>query len=64
MSPWVSFRPECRPNSVVGIKELVEEFLKATDRAPNVIGVVICRKRTVREGAPYSDVTTRNPELC
>jgi hypothetical protein len=37
-----------------------EDFLRAVDRVPNLIGAVIYRNKTVREGPPYSDITTRN----
>jgi len=33
-------------------------FCDAVGRKPNLIGVVIYRNKTVREGAPYSDITT------
>ena len=39
-----------------------EEFLKAVDRVPNLIGAVIYRQKTIREGPPYSEITTRNPD--
>jgi len=37
-------------------------FSEAVGQAPNRIGVIIYRRKTVREGAPYSEVTTRRPD--
>jgi hypothetical protein len=37
-------------------------FCEAVGRAPNRIGVVIYRNKTIREGAPYSEITTRPPD--
>ena len=37
-------------------------FCEAVGRTPNVIGVVIYRNKTVREGEPFSDITTRRPD--
>ena len=34
-------------------------FCEATKRQPNRIGVVIYRNKTVRDGGPYSEITTR-----
>ncbi|HEX3917101.1 MAG TPA: hypothetical protein VHW60_07150 [Caulobacteraceae bacterium] len=31
-------------------------------RGPNRIGVIVYRGRTIREGPPWSDVTTRRPD--
>lgn len=39
-----------------------EAFVEAVGRVPNLIGVVIYRNKTIREGPPYSDVSTRNPD--
>ena len=36
-----------------------EGFCQAVRRTPNRIGVVIYRNKTVRDGGPYCDVTTR-----
>ncbi len=33
-----------------------DDFLAATDRRPNAIGVVIYRGKTVRDGGPGTDV--------
>ena len=41
--------------------ELWPEFLESVARAPNVIGAVIYRNKTVREGGPLTDITTRRP---
>ena len=41
--------------------ELWPEFLAATGRRPNLIGVVIYRNKTVREGPPLTDITTLRP---
>jgi hypothetical protein len=38
------------------------EFLKSVDRVPNLIGAVIYRQKTIREGPPHSEITTRNPD--
>ena len=39
-----------------------DTFCKSVGRAPNLIGVVIYRNKTVREGGPFSDITTRRPD--
>jgi hypothetical protein len=39
--------------------ELWPEFLAAVGRRPNLIGAVIYRNKTVREGRPNTDITTR-----
>jgi hypothetical protein len=31
-------------------------------RGPNRIGVIVYRGKTLREGQPYSDLTTRRPD--
>jgi len=31
------------------------------DRRPNIVGAVIYRNKTVREGGPLTDITTRRP---
>jgi hypothetical protein len=36
-------------------------FCDAIGRTPNVIGAVIYRNKTIRDGGPYSDITTRQP---
>jgi hypothetical protein len=41
--------------------ELWPEFLTAIGRQPNVIGAVIYRNKTVREGGPMTDITTQRP---
>jgi hypothetical protein len=41
--------------------ELWPDFLATIDRRPNVIGAVIYRNKTVREGGPLTDITTRRP---
>jgi hypothetical protein len=41
--------------------ELWPEFLAAVGRRPNVIGAVIYRNKTVREGGPLTDITTLRP---
>ncbi|MFI4933245.1 MAG: hypothetical protein ACHP7N_01375 [Caulobacterales bacterium] len=33
-------------------------------RVPNRIGVIVYRGKTIREGPPYSDVTTRPDSEC
>ena len=39
--------------------ELWPEFIEAVDRRPNLIGAVIYRNKTIREGRPDTDITTR-----
>jgi hypothetical protein len=39
-----------------------EAFCEAVGRKPNIIGAVIYRNKTVREGEPFSDITTRRPD--
>jgi|GEM_PF-1084290 len=41
--------------------ELWPEFLAAVRRQPNLIGAVIYRGKTIREGGPLTDITTRRP---
>jgi hypothetical protein len=41
--------------------ELWPEFLAAIRRRPNLIGAVIYRGKTIREGGPLTDITTRRP---
>jgi hypothetical protein len=36
-------------------------FCAAIRQKPNVIGAVIYRNKTIRDGGPYSDITTRQP---
>jgi hypothetical protein len=38
-------------------------FCDAIGRGPNRIGVIVYRNKTVREGPPCSDITTRSPDL-
>jgi hypothetical protein len=39
-----------------------EAFCDELGRQPNRIGVIVYRNKTIREGEPYSDVTTRAPD--
>jgi hypothetical protein len=39
--------------------ELWPEFCEAISQRPNLIGAVIYRNKTIREGAPLSEITTR-----
>lgn len=39
------------------------DFCEAISRQPNRIGVIVYRNKTVREGEPYSDITTQRPDL-
>ena len=39
--------------------EIWPEFVTAIGHRPNVIGAVIYRNKTVREGAPQTEITTR-----
>ena len=41
--------------------ELWPQFLASIPQTPNLIGAVICRNKTIREGAPLTDVTTLRP---
>jgi hypothetical protein len=41
--------------------ELWPEFCAAIAQQPNRIGAVIYRNKTIREGGPFSDITTRRP---
>ena len=41
--------------------DLWPEFCAAIRQQPNLIGAVIYRNKTIRDGGPYSDVTTRQP---
>ena len=41
--------------------ELWPEFLAAIPQRPNLIGAVIYRNKTVREGQPNTDITTVRP---
>jgi hypothetical protein len=41
--------------------ELWPEFLATVGRRPNLIGAVIYRNKTVREGGALTDITTRRP---
>lgn len=39
--------------------EIWPEFCAAIAQRPNVIGAVIYRNKTVRDGGPLTDITTR-----
>ena len=39
-----------------------DAFCDALGRQPNRIGVRVYRGKSLREGPPYSDITTRRPE--
>jgi hypothetical protein len=39
--------------------ELWPDFVATVGQRPNVIGAVIYRNKTVREGGPLTDITTR-----
>ena len=41
--------------------EVWAEFVAAIDQRPNLIGAVIYRNKTIRDGGPYIDITTRLP---
>ena len=41
--------------------ELWPQFCRAIAQRPNLIGAVIYRNKTVREGGPLTDITTRRP---
>ena len=38
-----------------------DAFCDAVERKPNLIGAVIYRNKTIRDGGPYSGITTRRP---
>ncbi|HZZ87242.1 MAG TPA: hypothetical protein VFE13_02810 [Caulobacteraceae bacterium] len=42
--------------------EYWEAFCEELGRQPNGIGVIVYRNTTIREGEPYSDITTRRPD--
>ncbi|HEY8571983.1 hypothetical protein [Phenylobacterium sp.] len=35
------------------------EFCAAIGQQPNLVGAVIYRNKTIRDGGPFSDITTR-----
>jgi hypothetical protein len=37
-------------------------FCEELGRAPNRVGVIVYRGKTIREGPPYSDITTQRPD--
>ena len=37
-------------------------FCDELGRQPNRIGVIVYRNKTIREGEPYSDITTQRPD--
>ena len=39
-----------------------QAFCDELGRQPNRIGVIVYRNKTIREGEPYSDITTRRPD--
>ncbi len=39
--------------------ELWPEFLASLSHGPNLIGAVIYRGKTIRDGGPQTDITTR-----
>jgi len=39
--------------------DLFPAFCAAIGQRPNVVGAVIYRNKTFRDGGPYSDITTR-----
>ena len=41
--------------------DLFPEFCDLIDQRPNLIGAVIYRNKTIRDGGPYIDITTRLP---
>jgi hypothetical protein len=41
--------------------ELWPEFCQAIRQKPNLIGAVIYRNKTIRDGGDYTDITTRQP---
>jgi hypothetical protein len=41
--------------------DMFPEFCALIDQRPNLIGAVIYRNKTIRDGGPYCDITTRLP---
>ena len=41
--------------------DIFAELSVAIRQKPNVAGVLIYRHKTVRDGGPYCDITTRSP---
>lgn len=41
--------------------DLWPDFCAAIRQKPNVIGAVIYRNKTIRDGGPYCDITTCQP---
>ena len=41
--------------------EHFDALCQALERKPNVVGAIIYRRKTIRAGEPYSDITTRAP---
>ena len=41
--------------------DMFPEFCVLIDQRPNLIGAVIYRNKTIRDGGPYCDITTRLP---
>jgi hypothetical protein len=41
--------------------DVFAELCDALGQRPNVVGAVIYRNKTIRDGGPYCDVTTRAP---
>lgn len=39
--------------------EYWEEFCAAIEQQPNLVGAVIYRNRTIRDGGPYTELRTR-----
>jgi hypothetical protein len=41
--------------------DVFPELCDAIRQRPNVVGAVIYRGKTIRDGGPYCDITTRRP---
>jgi hypothetical protein len=39
-----------------------EAFCEALGRKPNRVGVIVYRNKTIREGPPYSEISTRQSD--
>ena len=39
-----------------------DAFCRSIGQTPNVIGAVIYRNKTIRDGGPYCDITTTQPD--
>ena len=40
-----------------------DAFARELGRGPNRIGVIVYRGKSIREGMPYSEITSRRPDV-